>query len=277
MATPILKAGQSGPLATGERVKVSRDSTETVIVEGPYAMLKAMSNDAVAALLPENYVVTDRETESGDAGLGRMTVVGKLVDVAEASQMTPLRTTYRIGLEPVTYDLEDHPKLAEGREEIIKWLATDEAKRVQSGNYFYLDANGVEAPVTNEWAIKFCNAWMAGIKTFNRYYPVVEKISVWKQPPGLTRATKTEGGKTTKLDSFTGGSPTFSQGIGTFSTSGITLAGYDAGNFFKSHDSWVENENHTWTRTEQWTYTPDGPDGPHGWIYAAETQNGGAT
>lgn len=43
----------------------------------------------------------------------------------------------------------------------------------------------------------------------------------------------------------------------------------------QSKDSWRENGNRTWTRTEQWTYTPEGSSGDHAWIYTASTSSGG--
>lgn len=98
---------------------------------------------------------------------------------------------------------------------------------------------------------------MAGIKTFNRYFPVIEEISTWSNPPGLSRSGK----------SFTGGTPTFSSDAGTYDDPPISLNGYPSGHWFKSKDSWAENENRTWTRTAQWTYTPESSSGNHAWIY----------
>ncbi len=136
-------------------------------------------------------------------------------------------------------------------------VATDEGARADGGAYRYMDAGGELQEVQEEEALKFIAAYMAGIKTFRRYYPVVEKTSLWRNPPGLNRSGR----------SFTGGSLPFSAGLGTFADPPVSLNGYPSGNWYKSRDSWEEGADRTWTRTEQWTYTPDGAASDHAWIY----------
>lgn len=186
-----------------------------------------------------------------------MTLNCRAYDNPSAADLAPIRTTIEVNMEEVQYDLEDHPSLASVRNTILMWLATDESKRVDGSDYKYTDKNGALKTVSGGNALKFCAAYMAGIKTFNRYYPVITKRSIWKNPPGLTRSGR----------SFTGGSLPFSANCGKFDTPPITLSGFAATNYFKSHESWVQNENKTWTRTEAWTYTPEGSSGSHAWIY----------
>ena len=247
-----LIAGASGPQTTGTVVSQADRRSAVVTVEGPVAALKSANLDD---FIPDGYTLdSSNVTPSGD-GLGKLTI--NCVKYESGSSFSSIRTTFRIEMQEVQYDLEDHPFLADARNIILMWLATDEAKRVDGNSYKYTDKDGELKTVSGDKALKFCAAFMAGIKTFNRYYPVIEKISTWSNPPGLSRSGK----------SFTGGTPTFSSDAGKFATPPLSLSGYETANWFKSKDSWVENENHTWTRTEQWTYTPESSSGSHAWIY----------
>ena len=252
MSAAVLKAGARGPQTTGTIVSQADKRSAVVTVEGPIAALKSADPED---FVPDGYTLdTSNVTPSGD-GLGKLTI--NCVKYEEGTSFSAIRTTFRIEMQEVQYDLEDHPYLADARSMILKWLATDEAQRFDGNSYKYMDADGELKTVSGEKALKFCAAYMAGIKTFTRYYPVVEKISTWSNPPGLNMSGK----------SFSGGSPTFSSDAGKFSEPPISLNGYASTNWFKSKDSWAENENKTWTRTEQWTYTPESSSGSHAWIY----------
>lgn len=249
-----LVIGSGKPVETS-RSKVTTTREATVIeVEGRYVDVEKLN--------PKNYcpagltVESSKVTSTGN-GMGKLTVSCIAYDESSGAEFGPVRTTIRITMQEVQYDLEDHPHLKSARDTILKWLATDEAKRVDGGKYKYTDANDNETEITDDTAKKFCAAYMAGIKTFNRYYPVIEKISTYKNPPGLARNEK----------SFTGGSPTFSAGIGKFGDPPISLNGYGNGHWFSSKDEWVENADKTWQRTQQWTYTPESSSGYHAWIY----------
>lgn len=253
MAAAILKAGTAGPHVTGEVNTVSDKNSTVVTVEGPYESLKSANRESY---VPDGYTLESSTLSPDGNGLGKLTLNCIKYDSGDSSGFSAVRTTFRIDMAEVQYDLEDHPSIAGARDTILKWLATDEAKRVDGDSYRYTDANGELQPVEGDDAIKFCKAYMAGIKTFNRYFPVIEKISTWKNPPGLSMSGR----------SFTGGSPTF-DAPGTYDDPPISLNGFPSGHWFKSKDSWVQNENRTWTRTEQWTYTPEASSGQHGWIY----------
>lgn len=267
MSAPIHKAGQAAPFITAVVKVFSDKKTGTFNVEGPYSILDALTDSGLQSLLPNGYVITEKSLQSGDKGMGKIVVKTNYYDdPASTEPAAPIRTTFTIEMEEVTYDLIDHPKFNAYQRNIIRmWLATEESERMEDGIYTYKGKDGIGRVVMDNTVDLFCAAYMAGIKTFNRYYPVIGKNSIYSNPPGMTMS----GG------SFTGGSPTFSAGIGTYNTPPLSLNGYPSTNWFKSKDSWVENANRTWTRTEQWTYTPEGSSGPHAWIYAASTGGGG--
>ena len=258
MARPQLKAGSASPGVTNIVTTTAEKNSATVEVEGTHDALSRLGSAEIAAFVPVGYAFESSQLSSTGDGMGKLTVKATLYDNPAASGLTPVRTTFRIEMLEVQYDLEDHPYLAGTYRDIcLKWLATDEAVRVSGEKYYYTNENGEPHEINDARALKFIAAYMAGIKTFNRYYPVVEKISVYKNPPGLTMSG----------NSFTGGSPTFSEGIGTYDDPPISLNGYPSGHWFKSKDSWTEGENKAWTRTEQWTFTPQWGSDEHGWIY----------
>ena len=269
MSQPIHKAGDAGPFVTNISISRGDRRSVTFTVEGRHEDLQVLSDDDIYELFPREYTdygIKEVRLDPADRGMGRLTVRASEYDPGSAATPAPVRTTFSVEMEAVQYDLEDHPYLSEVRDVIVKWLATDESTRVQDGSYYYTGKDGEEVAITHEKAKQFFEAYMAGIKTFNRYYPVVQKISVWNNPPGLTRSGS----------DFTGGSPAFSN-CGSFNTPPISLSGYAATGFFKSKDSWQENANRTWSRTEEWTWTPDGSGGEHAWIYASSSSGGGTT
>ena len=251
-----LIAGKRGALTTGTVLQTADKRSATVTIEGPIAALKAALPES---FVPAGFTLNTSSLTPNGNGLARLTVnsVKYEGDGSGGSGFSAIRETIRVEPQEAQYDLEDHPHLAPARDIILKWLATDESKRVDGNSYKYMDASGALNPVVDDLALKFCKSYMAGIKTFNRYYPVVEKISIWSNPPGISRFGR----------SFRSGSPTFSSGLGKYNDPPITLNGFGSGHWFKSKDGWVENENTTWTRTEQWTYTPESSSGDNAWIY----------
>ena len=106
---------------------------------------------------------------------------------------------------------------------------------------------------------------MHGIRTYNRYYPVIDKQSTYRRVPGLSMNGA----------SVSGGKAKFSEDIGTFSPPDIQLDGYAQTGFFKSGDEFRQSGK-TFTRSEQWTWTPDGSDSEYAWIYTpVENNNNG--
>lgn len=251
--------GTPGPWKTGEKIaKTSLDST-VVEVTGPYSKLKSANP---AAYVPAGYDFESSDLSSTGDGMGKLSIRTVKYD-SGGSAFGPVRTTFRVEMAAVQYPLQNHPYLAGVKDVIAKWLATDEAKRVQNNAFYYYDATGAQIMIRDNTAKKFCKAYMAGIETFNRYYPVIQKISTYKNPPGLNRTGT----------SFSGGSPTFST-AGEFEAPPISLSGYAQTGYFKSKDSWDENADKTWNRTEEWTWTPHGSDSDHAWIYDGSTPPG---
>jgi len=249
-ATKVLGSGT--PVTTGVRKEKADREATVVEVEGRYADLERADP---ATYCPSGFTVETSSISSTGDGLGKLTV--RCVKYENGASFSSVKTTFRVDMQEVTYDLEDHPHVKTARNVILMWLATDESKRVDGNSYKYEDKDGNLQTISDQLAIKFCAAYMSGIKTFNRYFPVIEKISTWKNPPGMNMSGR----------SFTGGSPTFSNNAGRYDTTPLSLSGFAQTNWFKSKDSWVQNADTTWTRTEQWTYTPESSSGQNAWIY----------
>lgn len=265
MATPIRKAGADGAIQTGVTTELADKDCKTVTVEGPFSALQSQSP---GQFVPQGYECVRSVLAPTGGGMGKITLNCVKYDAATVENAQAVRTTIEIDMEEVTYDLVDHPHLKQCRELCAKWLATDEAKRVDDTKYYYTDKDGSDVEIVDATALQFCKAYMAGIKSFVRYYPVITRNSIYKNPPGLTRSGR----------NFTGGSPKFSANCGKFDTPPVTLSGYPSTNWFRGGDRWQERGDTTWELQERWTYTPDGSTGLHAWIYTdltgpAENQN----
>lgn len=269
MSKPVHKAGQAGPFLTvTSRFSGDRKSANFTI-EGAFEDLEALSDSEILLLIPSGFAIKNTRIDPTDVGMGKMVVSATEYVTGAGQTNVPIRTTFAINMAEVVYDLIDHDALAGEPHGICeKWLATDESDRVSGSGqnlvFRYRTTDGLET-ISNDAALKFCRAYLAGIKTFNKYFPVVSKVSIYTNPPGLN----VSGG------SFTGGSPTFSSNIGKYNDPPISLNGYPTGDWFKSRDRWNENANRTWNRDEEWTYTPEGSSGQHAWIYAEQSAGGG--
>lgn len=254
MATAIRKLGATGALETGTTTEVADKDSKTVTLEG---LVSALETEDLDSHVPSGYTRVRSVLTPTGGGMGRLAINCVKYDTATVVSAQPVRAIVEVDMEEVTYDLIDHPHLSEVRDECEKWLATDAAKRYDGENYFYTDADGELTAIGDEEALQFCAAYMAGIKTFVRYYPVIERRSVYKNPPGMTRSGR----------SFATGSPKFSDKCGTFDTPPVTLSGYAATNWFRGGDRWKERGDNTWELLEKWTYTPEGSGSAHAWIY----------
>lgn len=257
MAEPKRVAGPEGYQKSGESLEVADKSSKTLVFEGPYSAFAEMNWDDLDGEVPEGFALARGRLESTGNGMGRLTL--NCIEYGSSDVMTAqaIRTTVEIDMEEVTYDLVDHPHLKDVRGTCEKWLATEAAKRFDGEKYYYTDEAGDEQEITEAAALQFCAAYQAGLKNFVRYYPVVQKTSVYKTPPGITRSGR----------DFSSGSPIFSENIGHFDVPPVSLNAYPNGNWFKNGDSWHERGDGTWERRERWTYTPEGSDGEHAWIY----------
>ena len=273
MAAPVKKLGADGAVKTGVTTEIADKRSKTVTAEGVMSDIEALC-DNPSTIVPEGYVPVRGVAAPTGGGMGRLTLscVSYDGEPEAGSTVAPIRSTIEVDMEEVTYDLVDHPHLSGCRDVCRKWLATDEAKRVVGEKYRYTDETGTEVEIDDATALKFCKAYMAGIKSFVRYFPVIVRNSIYKNPPGLTRSER----------SFTGGSPKFSSDCGRFSTPPVSLSGYASTNWFKGGDRWRERGDTTWELQEKWTYTPDGSNGTHSWIYAdvsnqSNNQQGGGS
>lgn len=269
-----LSTGTPKGVQTGIGVTNADESTMKIIIEGPIAMLQSIQPAQGAVYssafpyIPNDgsYVQTSVLASDGRGG-GTLTItcVNPGGDSAQ-TPAAPTKITYRLTMAEEQTDLIAHPTITETPSVLamcVKWLATDDAKKMDaSGNYQYDDSgNGTSfVEITDETAIAFCKAWMHGIKTFNRYFPVVEKISTYKRVPGLTLNGATITGGTVTTTNFGGD-------IGKWDSPSITLSGFASTGFFKSKYDWTQNAKSSWTLTEQWVWTPDGSNSDYGWIY----------
>lgn len=266
LATGTPKGVQTG---LGKR----RGDTDAIVVtiEGPLAALEDLvpaqgATHADFAYIPTGCYAQNASLASDGRGKGTITI--NCVDPGSDSAQTPTtptKVTYRLTMAEEQTDLIAHPVITESTTVVRichAWLATDDSKKVdENGDYQYVETDGTTyTQITDETAIKFCDAWMHGIKTFNRYFPVVEKISTYKRVPGLSLTGATITGGTVSAANFGGNT-------GTWNAPAITLSGFPSTGFFKSKYDWTQNAKSSWTLTEQWVWTPDGSDSGYGWIY----------
>lgn len=267
LATGTPKGVQTG---LGKR----RGDTDAIVVtiEGPLAAIEDLVPPQGATHSDFDYIPTGCYVQNASLssdGRGGGTITINCVDPgADSSQTpaTPTKITYRLTMAEEQTDLIAHPVITASTTVVsicLAWLATDDSKKVDgNGNYQYVETDGTTyTPITDQTAIKFCAAWMHGIRTFNRYFPVVEKISTYKRVPGLSLTGATITGGTVSTANFGGN-------IGTWNAPAITLSGFASTGFFKSKYDWTQNAKSSWTLTEQWVWTPDGSASAYGWIYA---------
>lgn len=250
-------AGSGVPVISGRTVSSGGDNPScTVNVTGFSADLKSADpNDYV----PSGYEYRKSNITTHGDGTGTLSIECGEIPSTDPSSNT-IRVTYTITMSEVQTDLKEHPSITvAGRKEITMWLATDAKSRYDSnGNPQYLDSLGGECSVNDATAKKYIKAYEAGIETYNRYFPIIRKTSYIKKVPGLLDKAENKG--------VEGGSITFSA-AGSFSPPDLSLTGYADTGWFKSGDEYQQNDNRTWTHTEEWTWTPEGSGSEHSWIY----------
>lgn len=264
-------AGSQNPLKTVSRKSESTNSETFVEISGPYATVADMQpkygdGSEQFPQCPTGFTVAG-STLTPD-GRGGAVLSVRCVDYTNqtvSSSVVPVKTVYSIEMVATVYELKQHPTLtadAATVKMIALWLGSPISVQYAGATGFsYNDESGQTQQVpSGSNAHKFCAAYTAGITTFTRYYPVIVKTSIWKSLPGATMVGNSQTGGTISQ---------FSAGIGTWDTPDITLNGYASTNWFKSGDRWNQNQDQTYTRNEQWTYSPDGSSGAHGWIYAS--------
>ena len=159
--------------------------TQTVIVTGPLSVLEnavpAQGDDStVCPWVPSGFFVrTARLTSQNGEGTITIECINPGADSAEIPA-SPILIQYQILMVEVQMDLDTHERITANPaavDECLKWLATDEAQRYDGTSYYWVGPDGQSQVVSNPEAILFCKAWMHGIKTYNRYYPVIDKQS----------------------------------------------------------------------------------------------------
>ena len=230
-----------------------------VTVEGPVSVLETITD--FDSLAPSGMEVENHTIEPNGDGFGRLVV--RCVNYGSGDvSTTPTRTTWRISMQEVQVDLKRHEHFDgnDARRQIDKWLATDADQRYDSsGNPQYVDSEGQAHPLTAP-ATDYVTAYEKGIESYVRHFPVIEKISYYKTLPGCSMV---------KNSTTSGTVSQFSDDIDTWNVPDVKLAGFANTGWFKSGDNYDQGNDLVWTRTQQWTWTPDGSNSDTGWIYSS--------
>ena len=249
-------AGQNGPYVTGKSSSKADKDACIVTVEGDLVSLRALDPDAVC---PAGMVVENSNIDPTSGGHGKLTV--RCINYGEGDvSTTPTRVTWKISMAEVQTDLKRHPHFDgnDARKQIEAWLATDLDKRYDgNGAPQYVHADGTPHPLTAP-ATDYVTAYEKGIESYVRHFPVIEKISYYKTLPGCSMV---------KNSTTSGTVSQFSANIDKWDVPDVKLAGFANTGWFKSGDDYQQGNDLVWTRTEQWTWTPEGSDSETGWIY----------
>lgn len=249
--------GSTDAVVTGGTQVESDSNSHVVTVEGPWDVIEEITD--YSDYVPSGFTFVEAQKRNNQ-GFGTIEIRCQKFGSSDAST-TPTRTTWRIEIAAVDTPLYCHPDITSvenARKEIDCWLNTESGKRFDSsGNPQWVDEFGTPQPVNNQGAIKYINAWKKGVETYLRYFPIVEKISTYSRLPGCSMSES----------STTSGTADFSADIGKWSKPAVKLSGYNDDGWYKSGDTYVENGDRSWTRTEQWTWTPSYDDDDLSWIY----------
>lgn len=262
-------AGETNPLSLVSRKRLSTDNTVVVEIEGPYAAVAAMqpaygAGHAAFTPCPDGFTVAGSEVSPDGRGGGRLSVTCVAYGEAAGSGFAPTKTVFTIDMVETVKQLESHPHLQSDIATIKLWLASSPGVQYSGASgYSYTDAAGATQPIdASSKAYKFCQAYSSGIQTYSEFYPVITKVSVWSTLQGASMS----GNSMTSANVSQ-----FSAAMGKWSTPPITLNGYASTNWFKNADRWQQNQDQSYTRTEQWNYTPKGSTSEFGWIYQVES------
>ena len=236
----------------------SNKDSSIVTVEGPVSVLETITD--FDSLAPAGMTVESHTLEPNGDGFGKLIV--RCINYGSGDvSTTPTRTTWRISMQEVQKNLKDHPHFDDNaaRKQIEAWLAMDPDKRYDAnGNPQCVMPNG-EIELLTYPATDYVTAYEKGIETYVRHFPVLEKISYYKTLPGCSmNNNSTTSGTVSK----------FSADIDKWNVPDVKLAGYANTGWFKSGDNYEQGNDLVWTRTQQWTWTPDGSNSKLGWIYA---------
>lgn len=218
------------------------------------------------------YFVRTVEQSSDDGVTGNVTIT---FVKCPNGKTEPYAISWEASMEEVQTPLINHPMLREKGDidQLFKWEDTSPGRRVgkdKEGNLIFkydeteYSGTGITLTphkITNEWNIAYCKAVMAGIKTFNRYLPVVTKTSTYLELKGI-HYNDDHMPYRGQIEDFSGPDT-----IGHFNDPDIKIEGYKTGKkgvWFKSMDRYVINADGTATRTESWVFTNDTSAN---WIY----------
>lgn len=205
---------------------------------------------------------------------GEMSTLTVSLVLCKQGKKKPYNETWEVSMEEVQKKLISHPKIVEAGvvDDLFKWEETPKRYRTsvdKNGKIHYWFATGemngdspVLKEIEDEWALAYIAAVTAGIETFNMYLPVITHVSSYLELPGVDYDSQSHQVTGGTISEFSGKSL-----IGNFDEPKLVVEGYTNGRWFKSKDTYSQNSDGTWTRTEQWTYTNDTK---HAWIYTGK-------
>ena len=202
----------------------------------------------------------------------------------------PYNYTYDISMEEVQMPLMSHPDILKNcdLDILAKWEDTPLYARIakpKSGSggsedvnkydFYYFDFNSSTGTgsyerkkITGSWEIAYCKAVAQGITTYNKYLPVLTRMSYYLELPGANYDGNTHIITGGTVREFTGADQ-----IGKFdSNPPLTINGYTSANgvWFKNGDKFTSQPDGSWVRTETWVFTNDKN---HTWIYTGQLGN----
>lgn len=187
----------------------------------------------------------------------------------------PYNVTWDVSMEEVQMRLINHPMIQKHASigTILKWEETRKGWRAKTVDgefkFYYMDyATDGSSATLNEikkskspWTYAYCKAVTQGIETYNRYLPVITKVSSYLEIPGAqyNQDHVITGGT---ISEFSGASE-----IGHFDAPELKVKGFQDGKdgvWYKNCDKFTTQADGSATRTEGWVFTND-PN--HMWVY----------
>jgi hypothetical protein len=226
-ADPVTKGSVANRLTwESGALTISDTPQRVVIIDGLYSAL-------LAVLPARGTVYTDFAGMSVDSatlipkkgGLARLTIT--LVTTASSSGTTAtaaLREKWEIDSAQIEMPLASHPAIAEfegAADELEMWR--NEPDRALKKAFKY-DDGGTEKELTG-MVKTFAQKILKGVESYLRFNPVISKTGVYDGRPATAAP-------------------------GYIGTPTVSVAGFQ---YLKTADRVVQNDDRTWTRTEQWT------------------------
>lgn len=234
ITTPLVTVGDVSPREIPESREVTREdgTALTIIKDGVYTdLMPLLPVRGQASSDAPGFNVVSAKLVRRRGGLGRLTI-----DLAPreyfGGSFSDVILESNIEVDFIQYDrpLLTHPTLLKGdlpmADDLILWMNEPNAELKRT--WYYHNANGSEDQLTDtevRWAQKI----LRGIESFLEFAPVIRRVTTC------------------------GGRPEVE------APGSIETPPYEVGNYkyLKTADRLVQNNDKTWTRTEEWTGAND--------------------